>query len=320
MKNGLHKNVSREAYDLQLLDRVNYSSLKVLGLKSPAHYKHLIDTRPTTLAEYEEAQGKTERDVLLAGEATHVAALEPALYGGEDAEYLDPLNEPPPAKGRFLVFKGTRDARHDKYKKVLARAALGGQKILTQEMHETAQAISLAVRSNMEAAPYIAGGERELTVLWDYEEPQVANLDGWTMPMRARLDYLTDAAIIDLKSTFDASPEAFAKQMWNNGCYVQAAMQQDGVAAITRRIRPYYWLAVEKTPPYVVAIYEPDHDDLRRARDTYRDWLRKLHVLQTEEAAAIERGESFRWPGYTGGAIMSLPAPRWARPREEVEY
>lgn len=309
MKIGLHRNVPRDEYDL-LLDRVNYSSLKVLGLKSPFHYKYLIDHRPKTLEEIDKRRDNKERDVLLAGTAVHVAALEPALYGGEDAEVLAPLNEPPPAKGQFLVFKGTRDARHDKYKKVLARAALGKQKIITEEMHETAMAIQQAVRSNMEAAPYIAGGERELTVLWDYEEPQVASLDGWTMPMRARLDYVTDAAIIDLKSTFDASPEAFGKQMWNNGCFVQAAMQQDGVAAITRRVRPYYWLAVEKAPPYAVALYEPDPDDLRRARDTYRDWLRKLRVCQ----------ETDTWPGYTGGAIMSLQAPRWARPREEVDF
>src|SRR5204862_162890 len=92
--------------------------------------------------------------------------------------------------------------------------------------------------------------------------------------------YLTDVAIIDLKSTYDASPDEFAKSMWNQGCFVQAAMQQDGVAAITRKIRPYFWLAVEKEPPYACALYEPDRDDLERARETYRGWLRQVHVCE----------------------------------------
>lgn len=321
MKNGIHPNVPRDDYDL-LFERVNYSSLKVLGLQSPQHYKHLIDTRPKTLLELEEAKGDTKaRDALRRGEAIHVAALEPDIFGGRDIEEdekLDPINPREALPGVFAVFKGTRDERHDRYKKALARAFIGKQKLITAEMDKTAKAIAKAVRSNLDVAPFIAGGHRELTVCWDYEEPQVAALDGWTMPMRCRLDYLTDAAIIDLKSTVDASPEAFSKQMWNNGCFVQAAMQQDGVAAITRRVRPYLWLAVENTPPYAVAIYEPDHDDMKRARDTYRDWLRKLHLYQEDERKAAELGETFTWPGYTAGAVMSLPAPRWARPREEV--
>lgn len=324
MKNGIHPNVPRDDYDL-LLDRVNYSSLKVLGLQSAQHYKHLLETRPQNREQLEARKAEQDpksRDTLLTGEATHVAALEPDLYGGFDAETpefvtLDPAKKVEERHGRFVVFRGTRDARHDRFKKVLADAALHQQKIITEGMHRIATEIAKAVRSNLEAAPFIMGGHRELTVCWDYEEPQVAMLDGWTMGMRCRLDYLTDAAIIDLKSTFDASPEAFAKQMWNNGCFVQAAMQQDGVEAVTRRRRPYFWLAVEKEPPYAVAMYEPDRDDLKRARDTYRDWLRKLHVYQQDEQTAIARGESFTWPGYTAGAVMQLQAPRWARPREE---
>lgn len=309
MNSGIHPNVSRDAYDL-LLDRVNYSTLKILGQQSPFHYKHAIDSRPQNQAELDQSNSEQDpksRDALLTGQATHVAALEPDLFGGHDAsEGLDP-NNLAPLPGQFIVYKGTRDDRHKAYQQVLARAALGRQKVLTVAQHRIATAIAKAVRSNLDVAPYIAGGHRELTVLWDYVEPQVAALDGWTLPLRCRIDYLTDVAIIDLKSTKSAVSDEFSKQMWNQGCYVQAAMQQDGVAAITRRIRPYYWLAVEKEPPYACALYEPDRDDLERARSTYRDWLRKLHVCQ-------ERNE---WPGLTSGGPMVLPAPRWARPREE---
>lgn len=307
MKNGIHPNVPRHEYDL-LLDRVNYSTLKLMKL-SALHYKHAIDIRPKTLDALEAKSDTKQRDTLLGGEATHVAALEPDLYGGEEADAgLNPLEAPKP-RGRYLVYRGIRNDRFKDYQAVLARAALGKQKVITADMHETAMAISRAVRSNLDVASYIAGGHRELTVCWDYEEPQVAMLDGWTTAMRCRIDYLTDAAIIDLKSTYSAEPEDFAKQMWNQGCFVQAAMQQDGVAAVTRRVRPYFWLAVEKEPPYACALYEPDRDDLRRARETYQGWLRKLHIHQGENS----------WPGFTSGGPMVLQAPRWARPREEFD-
>jgi hypothetical protein len=299
MKNGIHVDVTRDQYDL-LLDRVNYSTLKILGQQSAQHYKHALDTRPKSQDELEEQRDavKGRRDALLRGEATHVAALEPGLYDG-----------------RFVVYEGTRDARHHAFKEVLGKAALGRQKVITTAMHEVATNVAKAVRSNPEAAPYIVGGHRETTVCWDYEEPQVALLDGWTIPLRCRLDYLTDVAILDLKTTVDASPDAFAKQMWNLGSFMQAAMQQDGVAAVTRRVRPYFWLAVEVEAPYACALYEPSKQGLELGRRTYQDWLRKLHVHQQDEA----NGHPNPWPGYTGGGVMQLDPPRWALPREEFD-
>jgi hypothetical protein len=318
MKNGIHPNVPRHEYDL-LLDRVNYSTLKILGQQSPLHYKHAIDGRPTTLEQLEARLDTKQRDTLLGGEATHVAALEPEVYGGNDVEEALHVIEQPQlqasneSQGRYLVFKGTRDERHKRYQSALAKAALARAKLITEDMDRTARAIAKAVRSNPDVAPYIAGGHRELTVLWDYEEPQVAMIDGWSIAMRCRIDYLTDVAIIDLKSTYDASPDEFAKSMWNQGCFVQAAMQQDGVAAVTRRRRPYLWLAVEKTPPYACALYEPSHIGLEMGRNSYRDWLRKLHVCQERH----DKGEPNAWPGYTDGVAMQLDPPRWAMPREE---
>lgn len=301
MKNGIHPNVPRDDYDL-LLDRVNYSSLKVLGLKSPVHYKHLLDTRPKTLDELQaNIDGvKGRRDALLSGVATHVAALEPALY-----------------EQRFAVYDGTRDLRHNAFKTFAAEAALARKDVITVAMDISARAIAKAVRENLEVAPYLVGGSRETTVCWDYEEPQLGLMDGWTIPLRCRLDYLTDVAIIDLKKTADASPEAFGKQMWNLGAFSQAAMQQDGVAALTRKVRPYFWLAMEGEEPYACALYEPSAIGLELGRNTYKDWLRKLHVYEEREREEAEAGRKFVWPGYTAGGVMQLDPPRWAMPKED---
>lgn len=287
MKNGIHLKVPRAAYD-ELTDRVNYSTVKLFE-RSPFHYRAAIDERDKKKDEDPEGS-----DTLVAGQLAHTLALEPELF-----------------ETQYAVWKkedGRRDLRTKVYKDFVAKAALEHQTIVTEEQLEHARAIAHAIRTSPAAAPYIIGGSREVTVLWDFEEPQVGALDGWTMPMRARLDYVTDAAIIDLKTAVTAKPEDFARVAWNLGYFSQAAMQLDGFCAISRRIRPYLWLVVENRPPYACAVYEPSVEGLELGRKRYQQWLRTLHVC-------LERKE---WPGYTA-APMQLDPPRWAMPREEVD-
>lgn len=287
MKNGIYNGVIRSVYD-ELKDRVNYSTLKLFD-RSAYHYKAAIDERDS--AKDEEPEGE---DTLIAGQLAHTLALEPELfektYAVWDKEW------------------GRRDKRTLEYKKFLANASLERRIIVTDEQVKHARAIATAIRTSPAAAPFIIGGQREVTVLWDFDEPQIGALDGWTMPMRARLDYVTEAAMLDLKTSKSAKPDDFARQAWNLGYFSQAAMQLDGVAAITRKIRPYLWLAVENAPPYACAVYEPSPIGLELGRNTYRDWLRTLHVCE-------ERKE---WPSYTAGGVMQLDPPRWALPQDEV--
>jgi hypothetical protein len=287
MKNGVHLAVPRSAYD-ELTERLNYSTLKLFD-RSAFHYKHAIDER----AKPGEEDPEGVSDSLVAGQLVHTLALEPHLFESTYAVWDKAL--------------GKRDARTKVYRDFLAKAALERKTVVTDEQLVHATAMAKAIRSSPEAAPYIVGGDREVTVCWDYEEPQVGALDGWTEPMRCRIDYVTPAAMIDLKSAVSAKPEDFTRVAWNLGYFAQAAMQRDGFCAITRRARPYLWLVVENRPPYAVAVYEPDADFMRLGRERYQQWVRELHICK-------ERNE---WPGYTRGAVMQLSPPRWALPREE---
>lgn len=287
MKNGIHFGVPRAAYD-EITDRVNYSTLKLFD-RSAFHYKAAIDER-----DKEKDEDPEGSDTLVAGQLSHTLALEPELFEKQYAVWDKAW--------------GRRDARTTAYKNFLANAALEHRTIVTDEQLEHARAIAHAIRTSPAAAPFIIGGQREVTVLWDYDEPQVGALDGWTMPMRARLDYVTDAAIIDLKTAVSAKPDDFARVAWNLGYFSQAAMQLDGFCAISRRVRPYLWLVVENRPPYAVAVYEPSRDGLELGRKRYQEWIRTLHVCQ-------ERRD---WPGYTA-APMQIDPPHWAMPREEVD-
>lgn len=314
----IHFGMSREDYD-KLTDRVNFSTLKLFGL-SPQHYKHALDSGISALdaeGEDDEEQG----DTLLQGEATHAAALEPELYGGDssnpDLRLLDPTGTAPayvPLPGRYMVWHGkARDKRHKAYQEAEALAKSEGKKLITQKMDRNARAIARAVRGSALSAPYIVGGQREVTLLWDHVEAPVLDFAGWRISMRTRLDYLTQAACLDLKSTKSAKPEDFAKQAWNLGYFSQAAVHLDGLAALGMS-RPYFWIAVEHRPPYAVAVYQPSRIGLELGREIYRNHLTRLHVCR--EAALA--GDPNAWPSYADG-VMQLDPPRWATPSEMLE-
>lgn len=65
-------------------------------------------------------------------------------------------------------------------------------------------------------------------------------------------------AIVDVKTAIDGSPEGFSKSLANNDYPFQATMQIDGVisSGYMPRVDAYYWLVVEKNPPYAATIYQ----------------------------------------------------------------
>ena len=69
--------------------------------------------------------------------------------------------------------------------------------------------------------------------------------------------------IVDIKTTLDASPKGFAKQVANLDYPTQAMIQINGAVqtGLMKEVDVYYWLAVEKVPPYNAQIYEFAKED-----------------------------------------------------------
>lgn len=127
--NGLHADISREAYDE--IDREHYSRLKLLG-KSAAHYKFSV---------------VKDTDAMKLGRAVHLAILEPGRF-----------------KTDVAVWTGDRRAGKvwDAFK-----ADNDGKELLTEEEHKQAVNVAVAVRANETARKYLAAGTSETTILWE---------------------------------------------------------------------------------------------------------------------------------------------------------
>jgi len=136
------------------------------------------------------------------------------------------------------------------------------------------------------------------------ETPLFAELQG--VGCKALLDaHGTDGVewiIVDLKTTDDASPDAFARKVANYDYDFQAAYYS-AILAQTEQIEVppfWFWIAVEKTAPYTSVVYsatewtQSGEEKMIRALDLYK-----------------ECKATGQWPQPYQG-LQQLPKPKWA--------
>lgn len=263
--------LSREAYDR--LDRVNWSKLKLMPV--PAKYRHRV-----VAGEGEDTAARAR------GRVTHLAVLEPERYRTEVAVW-------------------TEGDRRGKAWEAF-RAAHAGLEIIKQDQHEEVMALSAAVRSSAQAAPFLTGGRSEVSLLWRHVEPELGAVPGFEVDCKGRLDFVTPACITDLKVTRDASPSGFGRQCAQYQYHVQAAWYVDAYKAVHGVELPYVLVAVESAAPHVVQVYRLNEDLLDLGREVYRDLLGRLRLCRSTNS----------WPGYAE-APMDLTLPAWAAPAND---
>jgi hypothetical protein len=244
-----------------LIKAVNFSSLKYLAV-SPKLYRYRL-THP-----------EPQKPAFTFGGAFHTLVLEPERFDE-----------------RYAVYDGRRIGKEwDAW-----RAEHEGVEALKPDELVAVHAMADAVRSHRVARKLLIGGRREEIVVWTDEPTGLA--------CKGRLDMLRPDFLIDLKSAHDPTPDAFQRAAFNNGAITQVAFYQDGAVAarlLDGRINPYV-IAVEKDPPYDVAVYQLDDEALAVGRSIYRRLMDRL--LQCIEAD--------HWPGCAPD-VQTLSAPRWA--------
>jgi hypothetical protein len=119
------------------------------------------------------------------------------------------------------------------------------------------------------------------------------------MRCKCRPDWLSadGATIVDLKTCIDASPAGFAKAVANFGYQIQAAHYLAGTMA-----KRFIFVAVEKTAPYAIGVYELDTEALVHGT------IARHNALQLIGDCRATNNYS---SGYTDG-IQKLQLPGWA--------
>jgi hypothetical protein len=224
------------------------------------------------------------------GSAVHTAVLEPGLFA--DTYAVAPVC----------------DKRTTKGKKTWADfcAANEGKEILKKDEYTQCCEMSREAGKN----PTI----RELCFMKGFTEMSFVWIDEDTGVLcKGRIDRFSrlwgNSVIADLKTTENASEDAWKREVVKYQYHTQAAFYMDGLQTISpAEARKFLWLALEKKPPYALAIYEPDAATIGKGRSMYRNYLRQY----------LKANTSGEWPGYDQG-IQALLLPDWALRWEEGE-
>jgi hypothetical protein len=121
------------------------------------------------------------------------------------------------------------------------------KKLITYDSYQDIIGMRDAVAANR-AATELLNCEREVEYFWTDK--------GSGALCKGRVDAINIGAgyIADLKTTENASEEAFKGSIYKYSLYRQAAFYMSAAEGINK----FYWVVVEKNPPYGVAIYSID--------------------------------------------------------------
>ena len=234
--------------------------------KSPLHY----------WAEYRSGVKKEKEDTpaILLGKAVHSYVLEPDTF-----------------KDKYMVAeKVNRQSNAGKEKWNQLMQDLNGRTFLTQEMFDEVERIGQTFLTNDLTKQFIENGQIEKSLFWKDVTTNIL--------LKCRPDIWHSNMICDIKTTTDASPREFQRDIMNYGYHIQAAMIQDAIETIYhKKISDFIFLSIEKKPPYATGIYILDHASIERGREEYREVLENYR--KTEETQV--------WHSYKP-TIISLPA------------
>jgi hypothetical protein len=255
----------------------NYSTLKKFE-RSPAHAREMMLHPPE------------QTKAMAIGSAVHAAVLEPELFADE------------------YVVAPNLDRRFKKDKVIWEKfeADNAGKTVLMEKEHLQCVQMQREALANPLVCELVDGpGGTELSFVWVDKDTDVT--------CKGRIDRFGrlwgHSVIADLKTTENASPGAWAREVVKYSYHAQAAFYLDGLDTVKPVVeRRFLWIVIEKNPPYAMALYEPDEATLDKGRRMYRSYLRQYLKCHT----------SGIWPGYNA-SIQPLLIPDWALRHEEGE-
>ena len=242
-------------------EAVSKSGLDLIH-KSPAHYK---------------AARHEDTPALRFGTAFHCAVLENDRFNAT-----------------YTVIEG--DRRTKAVKDSIKDAEAAGKIILTADDFNAIMSMAQAVFKNPICAALLRGSLKENSVFSELDGVRVkCRPDGWS---------IEKGVLFDLKSTEDASPEGFARTVAKYRYHVQDAFYRHVVASATNCDADdlsFIFIAIEKKPPFAVALYTLD--ELAKLQG----WVDAREDLRRYKAAK----DTGKWGGYSP-RIETLSLPRWA--------
>lgn len=256
------------------IEYISKSGLDVIS-KSPLHYY----TKYLSPEKIEEAPTPAK----IIGAAFHCFVFEPGSF---DERYcITPkINKRSKAgKEEFYAFVENNE----------------GKQMVKEEDFETIKEMDKSLKAHPRVASLLKMNEGEAESAFFFE-----NLNEG-VKCRVKTDFINvnRGIILDLKTTEDASPAGFQRSAYKYRYHVQSAYYLDGLKNFDdySHTKSFVFLAIEKEPPYAVAVYLASKDFVNAGREAYLEDLKKYkEALKTNV-----------WEGYSNDAMI-LDLPKYA--------
>lgn len=249
---------------------LNYSGAKHI-LVSPAHYQAWLK------------EERVETPALKLGRLVHLASLEPLVF--DKTVRLAPTWDGRTTEGKAI-------------KKAFLATLKEGEEYLDQEEMDEVMSIAEAAQAGIESIASTipdAARLREQVVTGKHEG---ANIKGRPDLI---LHHADGGAIIDIKTTMDASADSFSKDVAKYKYHLQAAFYLHMTGA-----KRFYFVAVEKKAPFDWAVYELDAEALESGKR-----------MMTSACLTYRECNLYNnWPGYSK-QVQTITLPKWAFYNEE---
>jgi hypothetical protein len=251
---------------------VGSSLLKILLNQSPAHYLHAKE------------HPEDPTPSMIMGSAIHSAILEPSYF-------IDNVVVEPKFAGTGS--KALREEWH---------LENHGKIILKEDGFDSIKGILKSISKHKQASKLISEGHAEESLFWTDAETGI--------DCKARPDFKREGHIlVDIKSTNDASPDAFRAQIAAYSYHLQAALYLDGASAVFgQQFDEFVIVAVEKGPPYAVNCFTLGIETINEGRAAYMKALQILKKCQDEK----------NYPCYDDSVIHPIGLPTWAFKQENI--
>lgn len=207
----------------------------------------------------------TSTDAMIFGNAVHTMLLEPEKF----------------YETYFVLEKLDLRKASDKEKHAELLELNKGKIALKREEYEKIISMKEAFINHPKASKIIHQGKIEQSFFWEDNDTG--------MLCKARPDIYKGNIIIDLKTTMDASELSFRSSTYKYGYYLQAAMAQEAFKALNEEeMDSFIFIAIEKEPPYAIAIYIIDQASIDKGVKEFKQLLASLKEC-------MEKDE---WPSY----------------------
>lgn len=291
MDNGIYNDVTIEKYHE---DKSHLSATQIKWARnSLAHFKWFM----------EHEQG--DKPHFSFGNAFELALLDKKMFDEKVAvmptqQWINEANQ-----GREKEYKSPKSSGLYQEKQNEFHEQNKGKYIIMDVGKQSYDDIKMMVKTcdEDETIQKLLGGvQYQLSVYWTDEH------SGLNLKTRPDICQVKRNVIVNVKTIIDGSPDSFARELSKHDYPLQACMEIKGTLAsgLMSSVDFYYWLVVEKEPPYNATLYEFTIEDQKLVFDDLDFLLMRLKRAK----------EQNKYPGYTARAdnpygILQARLPPW---------